>query len=109
MRISDGSSDVCSSDLKLKVVDEVVKEPLGGAHRDPKQALADLGDVLDRHLRDLAGQEPGSLREARRRKFLELGSVDRKSVVDGKSVSGRVDTGGRRILKKKKTQRITEE
>ncbi|MFC3675884.1 acetyl-CoA carboxylase carboxyltransferase subunit alpha [Ferrovibrio xuzhouensis] len=61
--------------VKLKVVDEVVKEPLGGAHRDPKTAMADLGDVLDRHLRDLAGQEPGSLRESRRRKFIEMGSV----------------------------------
>lgn len=61
--------------VKLKVVDEVVKEPLGGAHRDPKRAMADLGDVLDRHLRELAGQEPGSLRESRRRKFIEMGSV----------------------------------
>ncbi|WP_341703063.1 acetyl-CoA carboxylase carboxyltransferase subunit alpha, partial [Ferrovibrio sp.] len=61
--------------LKLKVVDEVVKEPLGGAHRDPKQAIADLGDALERGLRDLAGQEPGALREARRRKFLDMGSV----------------------------------
>src|SRR3546814_15586572 len=60
---------------KLKVVDEVVKEPHGGSHRDPKQAMADLGDVLDRDLRDLAGQEPGSLREARGRKFIEMGSV----------------------------------
>lgn len=61
--------------LKLKVVDEVVKEPLGGAHRDPKRAIADLGDALDRHLRELVGQEPGSLREVRRRKFLDMGSV----------------------------------
>lgn len=60
--------------LKLKVVDEVVKEPLGGAHRAPAQAMAALGDALDRHLRELAGQEPGALREARRRKFLEMGS-----------------------------------
>jgi acetyl-CoA carboxylase carboxyl transferase subunit alpha len=67
---------ITADDLqKLKVVDEVVKEPLGGAHRDPKRAIADLGDALDRHLRDLAGQEPGSLREARRRKFIEMGSV----------------------------------
>lgn len=61
--------------LKLKVVDEVVKEPLGGAHRNPTQAIQDLGDALERHLRDLIGQEPGALREARRRKFLEMGST----------------------------------
>ncbi|HEX6959620.1 MAG TPA: acetyl-CoA carboxylase carboxyltransferase subunit alpha [Ferrovibrio sp.] len=61
--------------LKLKVVDEVVKEPVGGAHREPAKAIADLGDALERHLRELRGQEPGSLREARRRKFLEMGST----------------------------------
>lgn len=60
--------------LKLKVVDEIVKEPLGGAHRNPAQAIAALGDALDANLRSLAGQEPGSLREARRRKFLDMGS-----------------------------------
>lgn len=67
---------VTAEDLaRLKVVDEVVKEPVGGAHRDPAQAIAALGDALDRHLRELVGQEPGSLREARRRKFLEMGST----------------------------------
>jgi acetyl-CoA carboxylase carboxyl transferase subunit alpha len=61
--------------LKLKVIDEIVKEPLGGAHRDPARAIASLGDALDASLRSLAGQEPGSLREARRRKFLDMGAT----------------------------------
>lgn len=60
--------------LKLKVIDEIVKEPLGGAHRNPGQAIMALGDALDASLRGLVGQEPGALREARRRKFLEMGS-----------------------------------
>ncbi|MFN4309724.1 MAG: acetyl-CoA carboxylase carboxyltransferase subunit alpha [Ferrovibrio sp.] len=60
--------------LKLKVVDEIVKEPIGGAHRDPARAIASLGDALESGLRGLVGQEPGALREARRRKFLEMGS-----------------------------------
>lgn len=60
--------------LKLKVVDEIVKEPIGGAHRDPARAIAALGDALEVNLRGLLGQEPGSLREARRRKFLDMGS-----------------------------------
>ncbi|MEL3889608.1 acetyl-CoA carboxylase carboxyltransferase subunit alpha [Ferrovibrio sp. MS7] len=61
--------------MKLKVVDEVVREPIGGAHRDPKGAMAALGDALEQQLRGLVGQEPGNLREQRRRKFLEIGSV----------------------------------
>lgn len=61
--------------LRLKVVDEIVKEPLGGAHRDPVRAINALGDALDASLRSLAGQEPGALREARRRKFLDMGAT----------------------------------
>jgi len=60
--------------LKLKVIDEIVKEPLGGAHRNPAQAITSLGDALEASLRGLVGQEPGALREARRRKFLDMGS-----------------------------------
>lgn len=61
--------------LKLKVVDEIVPEPVGGAHRDAAAAIKSLGDALEAQLRGLQGQEPGALREARRRKFLEIGSV----------------------------------
>jgi len=61
--------------LKLKVIDEIVPEPVGGAHRDAAAAIRSLGDAIEAHLRALAGQEPGALREARRRKFLEIGSV----------------------------------
>ncbi len=60
---------------KLKVVDEIVPEPVGGAHRDPNGAIKSLGDALETQLRGLQGQEPGALREARRRKFLDIGSV----------------------------------
>ena len=58
---------------ELKVIDEIVPEPVGGAHRDPETAVATLGDVLERALDELSGIEPGILKERRRRKFLEMG------------------------------------
>ncbi len=59
--------------LRLKVIDQIVPEPLGGAHRAPDVAIKLLGDALEQQLRGLQGQEPGALREGRRRKFLDMG------------------------------------
>jgi acetyl-CoA carboxylase carboxyl transferase subunit alpha len=57
----------------LEVVDEIVAEPLGGAHRDPKLAITTVGDTVERALSGLVGIEGGILRQRRRDKFLEMG------------------------------------
>jgi acetyl-CoA carboxylase carboxyl transferase subunit alpha len=59
--------------LRLGVIDEIVAEPLGGAHREPEVAITRVGEALARALRDLAGVEGGLLRSRRREKFLEMG------------------------------------
>lgn len=59
--------------LKLGVIDEVVPEPLGGAHRQPAEALDALGDRIEVALRKLTPLDGGSLRARRRDKFLEMG------------------------------------
>lgn len=61
--------------LQLKVIDRIVPEPLGGAHRAAKAAIASVGDAVEEALKTLFGIEPGALREARRRKFLDIGRV----------------------------------
>src|SRR6478752_6294086 len=61
--------------LRLGVVDRVVPEPLGGAHREPKAAIDALGDVLDEMLGPLLDQDGDSLRAERRRKFLAIGTT----------------------------------
>ena len=48
-------------------------EPLGGAHRDPKRAIAATGDAVERALRGLVGISGGMLRQRRRDKFIEMG------------------------------------
>ena len=59
--------------LRHGVIDRIVPEPLGGAHRLPQAAIAALGDALDEALRPLLGRDGDSLRNERRRKFLEIG------------------------------------
>lgn len=58
---------------KLKVIDEIVPEPLGGAHRARKATIDSVGDAIDRHLSRLIPTEGGVLRARRREKFLEMG------------------------------------
>jgi acetyl-CoA carboxylase carboxyl transferase subunit alpha len=60
---------------ELKVIDRVIGEPLGGAHRDPGAAVLALGDAVEAALDGLDGMSPEALRQARRAKFLAMGRV----------------------------------
>jgi acetyl-CoA carboxylase carboxyl transferase subunit alpha len=59
--------------LRLGVVDQIVPEPLGGAHRLPKEAVENLGGAIDEALRPLVGVDGTVLRSQRREKFLAMG------------------------------------
>ena len=59
----------------LKVIDGIIGEPLGGAHRDPGAAVLALGDAVEKALDALDGMSPEALRQARRGKFLAMGRV----------------------------------
>jgi acetyl-CoA carboxylase carboxyl transferase subunit alpha len=59
--------------LRLEVVDEVLPEPLGGAHRDPDSAAATLADALRRHLRQLSGVSTGELLDRRLQRYRRMG------------------------------------
>ena len=61
--------------FRLKVIDQVVAEPVGGAHRNAAAAIEAMGDAIDQQLRGLSALEPGVLREGRRRKFLDMGKA----------------------------------
>ncbi|HWA08002.1 MAG TPA: acetyl-CoA carboxylase carboxyltransferase subunit alpha [Opitutaceae bacterium] len=58
---------------KLGIVDEVIPEPFGGAHNDPKQAAEALRYGLQKHLNDLRGLDPDKLLETRYERFRHLG------------------------------------
>lgn len=60
---------------KLGVVDRIVDEPLGGAHRDRAAAMASVSDTIGGMLDDLQGMDAAALIKARRDKFLAMGST----------------------------------
>src|SRR3546814_15328281 len=99
MRISDWSSDVCSSDLdqRLAVGPRDQRAGADGEADRPEVAIAeDIGDGFvrqpprDQRLEAIGHGEARGIEQ------------DRQSAVEGKSVSVRVDLGGRRTIKKKK-------
>jgi acetyl-CoA carboxylase carboxyl transferase subunit alpha len=65
---------ITAQDLKaLGVIDDIIPEPLGGAHRDPEAAIDATGDVIKAALADLGKLSPEAVRKARREKFLAIG------------------------------------
>ena len=81
-RTADKASDaaeamrVTAQDLKgFGVIDQIVPEPLGGAHRDHVEAISNLGNAIESSLSDLAGSLPTSLKFSRHEKFLTMGRL----------------------------------
>ncbi|KQN02518.1 acetyl-CoA carboxylase carboxyl transferase subunit alpha [Sphingomonas sp. PP-CE-1A-559] len=67
---------ITAQDLKsFGVIDDIVPEPLGGAHRDRAAAIESLADALSSALRDLAPLTPSELRKDRQAKFLKMGRL----------------------------------
>lgn len=59
--------------LKFKVIDGIIKEPMGGAHRAADDVISATGDRINAAFTDMAGQDADTLRKARRQKFLDIG------------------------------------
>ena len=59
---------------ELGVVDQIIPEPLGGAHRAPAEAIAAVGDALEQALAPLLVLSGAELRHRRRQKFLGMGN-----------------------------------
>src|SRR3546814_20213345 len=89
MRISDWSSDVCSSDLAR-----------GGGRACRTHDFVTHRIDRTHVINDTVGEVDRQLLAARQHILYAFVRRDRKSVVEGKSVSVRVDLGGRRIIKK---------
>jgi acetyl-CoA carboxylase carboxyl transferase subunit alpha len=67
---------ITAEDLaKLNVIDTIVKEPVGGAHRSPDSAIDAVGKALNAALLDMKSASPQELRASRRRKFLAMGAL----------------------------------
>jgi acetyl-CoA carboxylase carboxyl transferase subunit alpha len=60
----------------MKVIDEVVEEPIGGAHRDPRRAAEFLKEAVTRNLAEIKSLPSGELVKLRYEKFRKLGMFD---------------------------------
>lgn len=59
---------------KLGIIDRIVKEPLGGAQRAPKEAVDAVGKAIEAMLGELSGKKPEALIKDRRQKFIDMGA-----------------------------------
>lgn len=65
---------ITATDLeKFRIVDDIVQEPVGGAHRDPQVAMTKVGDAIERALSALNDLEPDELRKQRKDRFYAIG------------------------------------
>jgi acetyl-CoA carboxylase carboxyl transferase subunit alpha len=62
--------------IQLKVIDKIIAEPIGGAHRQPSQTLQSVGDAIEASLAQFDGLSAQELRTKRRDRFLAIGRVD---------------------------------
>jgi acetyl-CoA carboxylase carboxyl transferase subunit alpha len=59
--------------LGLGLIDEIIAEPLGGAHRGRSTTIETVGDAIERHLEAFDGLSPADIRHRRREKYLHMG------------------------------------
>jgi len=61
--------------LKMGIIDEIIPEPLGGAHRDAQKMAQTLNEAIKRHLKELETKTKDKLLESRYQKFRKIGVV----------------------------------
>jgi acetyl-CoA carboxylase carboxyl transferase subunit alpha len=59
---------------KLGIIDRIIKEPMGGAQRGPKETIEAVGKGIEMMLKELSGKKPEFLVRERRQKFLDMGA-----------------------------------
>src|SRR5215468_868495 len=59
--------------LRFGVIDTILKEPVGGAHRDPAAMITAAGDAVAQAFSELKGLDADAIRKQRRQKFLDIG------------------------------------
>ena len=62
--------------LGIKVIDGIIPEPVGGAHRAPERAIQAAGDTIERALAELSEFPPDELKRLRREKYLQMGRLE---------------------------------
>jgi acetyl-CoA carboxylase carboxyl transferase subunit alpha len=74
--------------LALEIVDEIVKEPVGGAHQDYERAAELVDEAITRHLRELDAMSAEERLDTRYEKFRRMGRLGQAFIEDSSSGSG---------------------
>src|SRR5262249_54731421 len=76
--------------MRFGVIDEIIREPKGGAHRDAKTAIKAVGEAVTAALKSLAQMDRAAVRAHRQDKFLAVGRLAAEtSVTNQSSISSR--------------------
>jgi acetyl-CoA carboxylase carboxyl transferase subunit alpha len=68
------SMKITAQDLtRFGVIDQIITEPIGGAHRDPAATIASTGEAIANAIEELKGLDRDTVRKQRREKFLAIG------------------------------------
>ena len=59
--------------LELRLIDAIVEEPTGGAHRGRSTTIGRVGDAIEKHLNEIDGVDGADVRRNRREKFIRMG------------------------------------
>jgi acetyl-CoA carboxylase carboxyl transferase subunit alpha len=62
--------------LNLGIIDEIIPEPPGGAHKDPEKAAKNLKEALERNLKELSQLSKERLLKLRYEKFRKIGVIE---------------------------------
>ena len=62
--------------LGLKIVDQIIPEPIGGAHRHVAATMRAVGDAIEANLAKMDGLDAAALRQKRRERFLAIGRLE---------------------------------
>ena len=59
--------------IRFGVIDQIIAEPIGGAHRDPAAMIAATGEAIGQAFDELRNLDAAAIRKQRRQKFLDIG------------------------------------
>jgi acetyl-CoA carboxylase carboxyl transferase subunit alpha len=71
--VANGMKITAQDMLRFGVIDQILKEPSGGAHRDPAAMISATGDAIVEAFNDLRNLDAAGIRQHRRQKFLDIG------------------------------------
>ncbi len=72
--------------LKMKIIDEIIDEPVGGAHRDKEKTISTIKEALSKYLEEFKSYSADKILEQRKEKFLSIGKQESFNIFSSKKI-----------------------